>query len=77
MNSKPCISTDFLFARPSFLSGAARLFDFGGFFDAYNRSRSESEADGRAMYADWRVVGQDIQHAVIKFVETNEHSNVE
>jgi hypothetical protein len=49
-----------LFAVPSYLSGAARVFDFMGFFDAYNVSPTPKEADARATLADWRAVGEDI-----------------
>lgn len=52
--------SDFLFANPSLLSGAARLLDFMGLFDFYNVSPTENEADGRATYADWRAVGNDL-----------------
>ena len=61
------LRTDFLFARPSFLSGMARVLDLFGVFDSYNESRSTEEADARAMYADWRVVGQDIYDASTTF----------
>ena len=54
------LQTDFLFARPSFLSGVARILDLFGVFDSYNLSRTPEEADARAMYSDWRIVGQDI-----------------
>lgn len=54
---------DYLFAQPSFLSGAARVIDLGGTFDDYNRSRTPDAADMRAMYADWRAVGEGIFRA--------------
>jgi hypothetical protein len=38
-----------------------------GVFDPYNESRSTEEADARAMYADWRIVGQDIVDATESF----------
>lgn len=57
--------TDFLFAQPSFLSGAARVLDLGGTFDGYNRSESEGIADYRAIQMDWRVVGRDIAVALV------------
>ena len=56
--------SDFLFARPSLASGAARVLDFMGLFDFYNVSRSEREADARATYADWRAVGSDMLWAM-------------
>lgn len=56
--------TDYLFARPSLLSGAARILDFMGLFDSYNLSRSAKETDARAIYADWRAVGNDLAWAM-------------
>ena len=57
-------SSDFLFARPSLLSGLARLVDFGCTFDAYNQSRTTAEADVRAAVSDWLSVGDDIATAI-------------
>lgn len=62
MNSR--IKSDFLVATPSVANGAARLLDFYGQFDSYNRCASESEADSRAAYADWRATGEDISSAM-------------
>jgi hypothetical protein len=56
--------TDFLFATPSFFSGAARVLDMGGTFDTYNSSQSTEEADARALNNDLSVVLQDFQDAV-------------
>jgi hypothetical protein len=56
--------TDFLFATPSFFSGAARVLDIGGTFDAYNGSKSTEEADSRALNNDLSVILQDFQDAV-------------
>jgi len=50
----------FLFATPSFMEGAARVLDIGGTFDQYNASDTEAEADEKAIYADWRVIGDDL-----------------
>lgn len=61
------LQTDFLFGRPSFLSGVARVLDLLGVFDSYNQSRSPEEADACAMYSDWRIVGQDIMDAAERF----------
>ncbi len=54
------VQSDFLFAQPSFASGAARTLDLWGQFDAYNISATGAEADANAIAADWAVVGQDI-----------------
>ena len=61
------VQSDFLVATPSFFSGAGRLLDWYGLYDLYNVSRNGQEADAKAMFADWRVVGQDIQDAMLGF----------
>lgn len=58
------MKTDFLFAGPSTLFGFARFLDFAGTFDRYNVSRTPGEADARAMYSDWRMVGEDLVDAI-------------
>jgi hypothetical protein len=63
----PKIKTDFLVAQPCGAFGVGRFFDFAGTFDAYNVSRSEWEADARAIYSDWAIVGADMQIAVQRF----------
>jgi hypothetical protein len=55
------VRSTFLFTEPSFLTGAGRIFDLWGGFDIYYISRSPAEADLRALYADWRVIGQDFR----------------
>jgi hypothetical protein len=60
------IKSDFLVATPSFASGAGRLLDWYGLYDSYNVSRSGQEADAKAMFADWRVVGEDINDAMLE-----------
>jgi hypothetical protein len=64
MNSKYSFCTDSLFARPSFVSGAARVLDMGGTFDEYNSSETSDEADARALWGDWAVVGEDMRIAI-------------
>lgn len=64
MNGK--YSSDFLFARPSFLSGAARTMDAFATFDRYNVSDSPLEADMRAITNDWGMVGQDLKTTIEK-----------
>jgi hypothetical protein len=57
------ISTYF-YARPSFFEGVARLIDFGGTLNEYNCSATSSQADTRAIAADWKVVGNDLRSAI-------------
>jgi len=53
----------FLFARPSFLEGAARIIDVGNCLNSYNESLSEEQADYLAIKADWAMVCQDLRQA--------------
>ena len=53
-----------LFQRPSFFEGMARIFDFGGALNVYDKSASGEEADVRALAADWLMVGNDIHKAM-------------
>ncbi len=59
--------TDFLFATPTFLSGVASVFDLFGSLDWYNHSRTGKEADTEALYSDYRMIGQDIEDAIVGF----------
>lgn len=53
----------YLFARPSFIEGAARLLDWGGTMNEYNSSPDGATADVRALRNDWRAVGDDLSEA--------------
>lgn len=64
-------ATDFLYARPSFLEGVARLFDFGGTLQTYNDSDSVEEADRIALAMDLQAIGEDMRTAIQLFVEEN------
>jgi hypothetical protein len=61
------VKSDFLVATPTFASGVGRLLDWYALYDSYNVSRNGQEADAKAMYADWRIVGQDINDAMLEF----------
>src|ERR1035437_2126083 len=58
------VCSDFLFAQPSFWSGVARCLDIGRGFDMYNFSPTDELADARALFADWKMVGQEIKKAL-------------
>jgi hypothetical protein len=60
------VKSDFLFAQPSISSGAARVLDLWGQFDAYNDSASEKEADAKAIAADWIMVGDDLRAVMME-----------
>lgn len=56
----------YLFARPSFLEGIARIYDFGNTLNTYNYSNTPEQADYIAMASDWQVVGQELRAAVAR-----------
>lgn len=58
------MKTDFLFAKPSWISGAGRAIDLWGVFEDFNDSPTEEIADERGLYADWRMVGEDLAEAM-------------
>ena len=64
------VRSGFLFATPSFISGAARVLDLYGTYDVYNASFTECEADYKALFSDWRIVGQDIFDAMTQFAHS-------
>lgn len=55
------VATDYLFARPSFLRGMARVVDLGGRLNrgACNRARTAVHADSKALLSDWQAVAGD------------------
>lgn len=59
--------SELLFARPSFLEGMARLFDFGNTLSEYNNSLTPEQADRLAIASDWRAIGLDMRHAMDEF----------
>lgn len=71
------MDTDFLFAQPSLLTGMARTFDLFGLFDSYNQSLTGAEADRRALYCDFAMVGQDLISAMNEFAAKHTESGEE
>jgi len=55
--------SSFLFARPSYIEGVARIMDFGNTLNEYNSSLTAEQADFFAIASDWRAVGRDLNHA--------------
>jgi len=69
MGNKETSLTFRLFARPSFISGMAQVFDFGGSMLYYHRNQTGAEADYHALSADWKMIGKDIGTAIDKHGE--------
>ena len=58
---------DFLYGRPSFLDGAARVLDLFGMFRRYDRPENDDQVDARALYDDFRTVGMDLEDAMRRY----------
>lgn len=65
--------SDFLYARPSFLEGMARVMDIGSTLNEYN---SSGDPDTIALLMDWLVVGQAMRQAINQY-ETEEVDELE
>lgn len=63
--------TSFLFPTPSFWSGMGSALDLSGHPGRYLFSRTGKEADAKALYSDYRMIGQDIGDAIVYFVVKN------
>jgi len=59
------MNTDFPCARPSVLTGIARILDLGAILSwySYNLSGGTNEADTKALWSDWRITGEDLFRA--------------
>lgn len=64
--------TDFLLPKNNFLVGLGSIFNLAGSYFEYKYSRSEQEADRKALMSDWFNVGNDIKLSKEKFEK--EHS---
>ena len=54
-------TSSYLFSTPSFIEGVGRLLDFGSTLNNYNYSKSDKEADYKAIRSDWCAVGCNIR----------------
>ena len=59
--------TDFLFAKPNFISSIGAVIDFGGTMARFNESVSSEEADYIALMNDWAMVGNDMRNTINQF----------
>lgn len=69
-------STFYLFARPSFIGGMARVLDLGTNLQVYNKSKTADEADYIALLNDWIAVGDDIKMSINKYEQKNKTKNI-
>jgi len=57
--------TTYLMATPSFLTGMASAMNLAGNFYRFNFSRTDAEADVRALRSDFNAVGNDLRVALL------------
>lgn len=63
----------FNYARPSFIEGMARIFDFAGALSTYDIPKTiaaKRRADVIALRRDWIAVGNHIRNAIGQFEAT-------
>jgi hypothetical protein len=54
----------FLFAKPDWYEGVARLVDFANAMTEYNTTATPGGADTRALAQDWLAVGDELRQAL-------------
>jgi hypothetical protein len=62
----------YLFAVPTFLSGAASVMDPADSLSTYNESPTGMDADAIATYADWKAVAGDLTVAINQTIRLEE-----
>ncbi len=67
----------YLFARPNWLEGAARVLDLGGTVSNYNYAPSSVVADAIAMHLDWACVGDDLRAALRQYLDDLDDETVQ
>lgn len=58
--------TTFLLPKNSFLIGMGSILNIFGVYFTYNYSKTEQEADNKAITCDWNMVGMDFKNALKK-----------
>ena len=53
-----------MLGKPSLVEGVSRIFDFAGALNQYNTTAMDVAADRRALEADWKAIGRDIESAM-------------
>jgi hypothetical protein len=73
-HSNCVLYTTSLYAMPTTISGAARVFDVMGVFDEYNSCATGEAADYRALKSDWLATGCDLRTALKTWEADNSDS---
>ncbi|WP_419802334.1 hypothetical protein [Mucilaginibacter sp.] len=69
MNNIEQNHTDFLFTTPSYLTGAATIFNLAGNFYEYNSCETGEEADRVAIANDFNITGDDLKKSISQIME--------
>lgn len=56
--------TNQFFPRTGFLKGMGSVLNISGKYFDFNYSKSDSEADAKAIASDWGMIGQDFQQVL-------------
>lgn len=65
--------TDYLLPKNNFWVGMGSILNIAGSYFEYNYSKSDNEADLKALTSDWDNVGEDIRKSKISFEKKNKH----
>ena len=74
MNEKIKYHSDFLFSQGSFFIGVGSIFNIAGNYYRFNYSKSNEEADIKAIKSDWGMIKQDFEH-VLGHINRNRIAN--
>ena len=78
MNKKKAnYRTDFLLPKNNFLVGLGSVLNIAGAYFNYNYSKSEKDADYKAMYSDWKNVGVKIKTVILSLDEKVKNTKME
>lgn len=65
--------TDFLFAKPSVISGIATCVDLYGIYHAYNKTKNPDDV---ALLMDWITISRDFKNAFNEVVNEQKQQTV-
>jgi hypothetical protein len=65
--------TSRLFPKNSFFIGVGSVLNLFGNYFTYNYSKTEEEADTKAIESDWGVIGCDLQDSISQYRKAKVH----
>lgn len=73
MNNKTKYRTTFLLPKNDFWIGFGSVLNIAGNYFDYNYSNSDNDADRKALFSDWFMVGNDFNKSKEKFEKENKN----